>query len=281
MASSAATLKIRSVLNLKLLSTLALSTLPSRSNDTIMSTMRVSLPAAPIGGSQHFDKCARNRSISDNPSGPTTGLSGAFKTSPAAALRLSFSFSAAFLRSCSRRFLSASSFTALAFAKFCITPVSASVRCLASSFCRASLFTRFGGDFGSFFGIFCAAVCTGFGFGGTGGCASAGFGFSIIFSGMISAAGSTAFGVGLAGVLGAAGAAFGGGGGGDGGILRCTACCSCLAVLTSLPSFTLVCGTVCTISIITSGWSSGSGRFKDGRPTNASTTMPRCKAIEM
>ena len=97
MASSAATLKIRSVLNLKLLSTLALSTRPSRSNDTIMSTMRVSLPAAPIGGSQHFDKCARNRSISDNPSGPTTGLSGAFKTSPAAALRLSFSFSAAFL----------------------------------------------------------------------------------------------------------------------------------------------------------------------------------------
>ena len=104
MASSAATLKILSLLNLNLSSTLALSTCPSLSNDTIMSTMRVSLPAAPIGGSQHLDKCARNRSISESPSGPMTGFSGAFKTSPAAALKLLFSLSAAILRSCSRRF---------------------------------------------------------------------------------------------------------------------------------------------------------------------------------
>ena len=242
--------------------------------------MRVSLPAAPIGGSQHLDKCARNRSISDSPSGPITGFSGAFSTSPAAALRLLLSLSAAILRSCSRRFFSASSFTALALARFCITPVSASARFLASSFFCTILLTRFGGDFGSFVGIFSATICCGFDFGGTGGWASASFGLLSGFSGTISAVGSSARGAGLDGVSGADGAGFGGGGGG-GGVLRWAACCSSFAVLTSPPSFTLVGGTVCTISRATSGWSSGSGRLKDGKPTIAKRTTPRCSPIEM
>jgi hypothetical protein len=84
----------------------------------------------------------------------------------------------------------------------------------------------------------------------------------------------------LDGVSGADGAGFGGGGGGAG-CFRLAACCSSFAVLTSPPSFTLVVGTVCTISKVTSGWSSGSGRFKDGNPTIANRTTPRCSPIEM
>jgi len=140
---------------------------------------------------------------------------------------------------------------------------------------------RFGGDFGSFVGIFSAAVCRGFDFGGNGGWASASFGLFSGFSGIISAVGSGARGAGLDGMSGADGAGFGGGGGGGGGILRWAACCSSFAVLTSPPSFTLVVGTVCTISRATNGWSSGSGRFKDGKPTIAKRTTPRCNPIEM
>ena len=161
-----------------------------------------------------------------------------------------------------------------------MTPVSASVRFLTNSFCWAILLARFGGAFGNFVGIFFAPACCGLDFGGAGGWASASFGFFCGFSGMISAVGSGARGFGLDGVSDADGAGFGGGGGGAG-CLRLAACCSSFAVLTSPPSFTLVFGTVCTISSVTSGWSSGSGRFKDGNPTIASRTMPRCSPIEM
>ena len=97
---------------------------------------------------------------------------------------------------------------------------------------------------------------------------------------MISAVRSGARGLGLDGVLGADGAGFGGGEGGAG-CFRFVACCSSFAVLISPPSFTLVVGTLCTISRVTSGWSSGSGRFKDGNPTIANRTTPRCSPIEM
>ena len=91
---------------------------------------------------------------------------------------------------------------------------------------------------------------------------------------MISEVGSGARWVDLNGLSGADGAGFGGGGGG-GGCLRLAACCSSFALLTSPPSITLVVGNVCTISKVTSGWSSGSGRFKDGNPTTASRTTIR------
>ena len=70
-----------------------------------------------------------------------------------------------------------------------------------------------------------------------------------------------------------------GGGGVD--ILRSTACCSFLAEFTSPPLFKFVSGTVRTISIVTSGWSSGKGLFNEGRPTTASSTTPRCIKTEM
>ena len=84
MASSAATRNVRSVASRILLSTSAVKTFPSLSNVTIMSTISVFAPAVPIGGDQHDDTCWRIRSMSERPSGPTTGFSGARVALPAA-----------------------------------------------------------------------------------------------------------------------------------------------------------------------------------------------------
>ena len=88
---------------------------------------------------------------------------------PAAVVKLLVKVSAAFLRSFSRRFFSASSDTALALARFCITPLNASLRCFCNAFWRASLFMRFGGDCGKRFGALTVAAFLGFDFGGAGG----------------------------------------------------------------------------------------------------------------
>ena len=108
MASSAATRNVRSVASRILLSTSAVKTFPPLSNVTIMSTISVFAPAVPIGGDQHDDTCCRMRSMSERPSGPTTGFSGARRALPAAVVKLLVKVSAASWRSFSRRFFSAS-----------------------------------------------------------------------------------------------------------------------------------------------------------------------------